>query len=249
MKREKRIKKRRNLRRARKVMGIHACMETLKVRPKKIRSIYVQKGWKQQKQIKWIVEQAQRYRIDLIEHTKQQMAGWGYGHQGTALVVEESPQLNLSKNKKSVLIYIDGLEDPRNLGAVLRTAWLMGGQGIFLPERNSIHYLTSAVAKTASGGAEHIPVEFLSRPSHWIQKIKEEGYWVYGLDKKSSCSLLEEEFGDQVVLAVGSEGKGLKPRTKLLCDRMVSIPQMSAEGNYNLSVAVALGLSRVIFKH
>ena len=243
----KKKKRRQNRHRARKVMGIHACMETLKVRPKKIRSIYVQKDWKQQKQLRWIVEQAQKYRIDLIEHTKQQMAGWGHGHQGTALVVEESPQISLSKSKKSVLVYIDGLEDPRNLGAVLRTVWLMGGQGVFLPERNSIHCLTSAVAKTASGGAEHIPVEFLSRPGPWIQKIKEKGYWVYGLDKKSSCSLFEEDFGDKVVLAVGSEGKGLKPKTKLLCDRMVSIPQMSLEGNYNLSVAVALGLSSVVF--
>ena len=91
----------------------------------------MQKNWKQQKQLKWIVEQAQRYRIDLIEHTKQQMAGWGHGHQGVALVVEENPQVSFSKSKKSVLVYIDGLEDPRNLGAVLRTGLAYGGAGSF----------------------------------------------------------------------------------------------------------------------
>ncbi len=231
---------------SRPVMGIHSCMEVLKVRPKKIRSIYLQKDWRKNSQLKWVVEQARRYRIDFFEQTKQQLASWGQGHQGVALIVEESPQWSISKSEKSVLIYIDGLEDPRNLGAILRTSWLMGVEGVFLPRRDSIQSLTSVVSKTASGGAEYVPVEFLLRPYHWIEKMKNEGYWIYGLDKKGTNSLWEEKFHKKVVLVAGSEAKGLRSRTQSLCDRLIYIPQKSLVGNYNLSVSIALGLGQVM---
>ena len=115
----------------RKVMGLHACKEVLKVRPKKIRAIYVQNNWKKNSELKFIVEQARRFRIDLVEQTKAQMASWGKGNQGASLIVEESPMFKPSSKNKSVLVFIDGLEDPRNLGSILRTSWLMGVDGIF----------------------------------------------------------------------------------------------------------------------
>ncbi len=231
----------------RKVIGIHACKETLKVRPKKVRTIYIQNNWEKNPELKFIVEQARRFRIDFIEQTKEQMASWGKGNQGTALVVEESPVFKSSSKNKSVLVFIDGLEDPRNLGSIVRTSWLMGVDGIFLPTRNSIHQITPSVSKSASGGAEHVPIQFLSRPNSWMNKQKEKGYWLYGLDPKGSTSLWEEKFNDKIILIAGSEGRGLKQTTKKLCDQLIHIPQKSSSGNYNLSVSIALALAHTIY--
>ena len=233
---------------ARKVIGIHACMEVFRVRPKKIRTLYIQKDWHRNSKLKQIVSQARRFQVHFVEQTKQQMSSWGPGHQGTALIVTEQPQLNLSKKDSSVLIYIDGLEDPRNLGAVLRTSWLMGVQGVFLPVRKSVQEVTGFTAKTASGGAEHIPVEFLFRPYDWLKNIKKKGYQLYGLDPKGKYSVFHESFFDKTVLVIGSEAQGLKAKTKNLCDQLVYIPQKSKTGSYNLSSAVAIGLGQILQK-
>ena len=232
--------------RVRKVIGLHACLEVLKIRPRKVRAVYIQTNWKQRLDLKNIVEQARRFRIDFFEQTKSQLSSWGAGHQGAALIVEESPRLQEKPPQgKSIFIFIDGLEDPRNLGAVLRSAWLMGAGAVFLPVKDSIRRMTAVVSKSASGGAEHIPVEFLNRPCQWIRKIKKQGYFVYGLDKKGPRSLWKEKMEGKIVLAVGSEGRGLKNKTKQLCDVLLSIPQVDSSGSYNLSVAVALALSQI----
>ena len=227
-------------------MGLHSCMETLKVRPKKIRSIYIQNNWKSKKDLKWIVEQSRRFRIDLIEQTRSQLFSWGENHQGIALIVEESPQVHVSKLDSAVFVFIDGLGDPRNLGAIIRTSWLMGVEGIFLPKvRNSMHHLSATVCKSASGGAEHVPVEFLEHPYKWMSQMKKEGYWIYGLDSQAKDSLQQTIFHQKTILVAGSESKGLKVKTKNLCDKTISISQKSKTGNYNLSVSIALGLSQV----
>ena len=231
----------------RKIIGIHSCKETLKVRPKKVRTIYIQRNWEKNPELKFIVEQARRFRIDFIEQTKEQMASWGRGHQGTALIVEESPVFKSPAKEKSILVFIDGLEDPRNLGSIIRTSWLMGVDGIFLPIRNSIHQMTATVSKSASGGTEHVPIQFLSSPNAWMKKQKDKGYWLYGLDPKGVASLWEESFNDKIILIAGSEGRGLKQTTKKLCDQLIYIPQKSSSGNYNLSVSIALALARTAY--
>jgi len=232
----------------RKVIGIHSCKETLKVRPKKIRTIYIQRNWKKNSELKFIVAQARRFRIDFIEQTKEQMASWGKGHQGVALIAEESPVFQPSVKDKSLLVFIDGLEDPRNRGSIVRTAWLLGVDGIFLSARNSIRQITPAVSKSASGGTEHVPIQFLSHPSSWMKRQKDKGYWLYGLDLKGSFSLLEESFNDKIILIAGSEGKGLRQPTKKLCDRLIYIPQKSSSGNYNVSVSIAVALLCIAYK-
>jgi len=175
------------------------------------------------------------------------MASWGKGHQGTALIVEESPVFKTSTKDKSILVFIDGLEDPRNLGSIVRTSWLMGVDGIFLPTRNSIQQITPAVSKSASGGAEHVPIQFLSHPNSWMKRQKTKGYWLYGLDQKGASSLWEEPLYEKIIFIAGSEGKGLKQTTKKLCDQLIYIPQKSSSGNYNLSVSIALAVSRAAY--
>ena len=233
----------------RKVMGIHSCMETLKVRPKKVRSLYIQKNWRQKKDLQWIVEQSRRFRIDLIEQTREQLFSWGANHQGVALIVEENPKFQISDLSSATFVFIDGLEDPRNLGSIIRTSWLMGVNGIFLPHiRNSMRDVSATVCKSASGGAEHVPVEFLEHPYKWMKTMKKDGFWIYGLDAKGSHSLWEEKFNEKVILVAGAESRGLKEKTKKICDKTLYIPQQSKTGSYNLSISLALGISQVLRK-
>lgn len=173
----------------------------------------------------------------------------GSGNQGLALVVEERPRFQLLNQEKSVLVYIDGIEDPRNLGALIRTSWLMGVGGIFLPAQKSLNELTTSVAKIASGGVEHIPVEPLLNPYKWIQEMKNKGYWIYGLHQKGETSIWKEKFNDKIILIIGSEARGIRQKTKNVCDRLVYIPQNHSQANYNLSVAVALGLGQIFHQH
>lgn len=237
------MKRTRNFRqRTRQVMGIHSCLETIKVRPKKIRTLYVQDSWSDNHDLKAIVQQARRYKIHWEEQTRQQLNSFGQGHQGVALTVEESPEWKKSSTSPITLIYIDGIEDPRNLGAIIRTSWLMGVDALFLPTRRSIQALTSAVCKTASGGVEHVPVEFISHPLMWLQRMKKKDFWIYGLDPKAEKTLDSQSFAEKRIFVVGSEGKGVSLSIKKQCDHWVSIPQNNKDASYNLSVAVALGL-------
>ena len=243
------MKKRKVLKKSsRSVIGIHSCLEVFKVRPKKIRTLYLRKDWKNHSHLKKFVELSRRYRIDLIEQTNQQLSSWGQGHQGVALVVEERPQFQFVDKDRSILIFMDGLEDPRNLGALIRTSWLMGVDGIFLPPRRSLVHLTASVSKVASGGTEYVPVETLLHPYKWMKEMKDKGYWIYGLSSDGETSLWKEKFNEKVILVVGSEGKGLKQKTKSYCDRLLSIPQKHSQASYNLSVAVALGLGQITQK-
>ena len=241
-----RSSRRKHFQKIRKVIGIHSCLETLKVRPKKIRSIYVQTNWKKSKDLSFIAEKARQHKIDFFELSKAQLASWGMGHQGAALIVEESPRADLSKGaKEGVFIFIDGSQDPRNLGAVLRTAWLMGVLGVFLPEEKSIQKLTALVCKTASGGAEYVPVEFLKNPALWLSQMKKKGFHLCGLDPSAKLSLFDFKFKEKTILIFGSEDRGLRSKTKSLCDHLIRIPQTCPSGSYNLAAASALTMGAV----
>lgn len=225
---------------ARQVIGIHSCLETLKVRPRKVRAIYIQKNWSQNKELKKVIEYARQYKIEVIEKNKSQLHSFGVGHQGVALTVEENPHCDL--NSASTLIYIDRIEDPRNLGSIIRTSWLMGVNGIFLPKQDSIKNLTSTVNKVASGGVEHVPVEFIDQPKKWFEKMKKHGFWFYSLDSRSKKTISDISFSDKKIFVLGCEGRGIRPSIKNQCDEHVSIPQVEKTAHYNLSVALSITL-------
>ena len=151
-----------------------------------------------------------------------------------------SPVLN-----NPALVYLDRVEDPRNLGAVLRSAWLLGAGGVLLPARGSVG-LVASVMKAGAGAAEHVPVEFVSSPVHQIRTLKQAGFWVGGLDREGNKSLWDQELSHPTLFVVGSEAKGIRSTVKNLCDEVLHIPQATSQGNMNLSHAVVLALGEFV---
>jgi len=241
------IKKNKKVR-IRTVIGWHSCQETLQVCPEKILSLYLRPYWSTKKKLKLLGNLAKTKQVKIQSISLKKLDQMGEGHQSVALEVKGRPRWKghqMETKKKQVLLFLDRINDPRNLGSVLRCAWLTGTQAILLPSKGSVG-LTSSVMKAAAGGAEHVPVEFCHSPFHQIKSLKEAGFFVCGLDRNGSKSLWVQSFLGSVLFIIGSEDQGIRSTLKNLCDDILFIPQKSPTGHFNLSHAVALALTEFL---
>jgi 23S rRNA (guanosine2251-2'-O)-methyltransferase len=234
-----------DLKNTRVVIGDHAIQEVLKTHRSLIQNVWLQKGFESSEELRELEKECRSHRIPMEIRSKEQLTKDFPSHQGAVLIVEGRPHLDwtaLAEKRESIVLFLDGIEDPHNLGAILRTAWLMGVDALFIPQDRSVH-LTATVHKVACGGVEHVPVEIVPSFQAAIEKLKEYGYWVFGLSHKASKVLYNFKFPEKVVWMVGAEDKGLRSTSERLCDEMAKLPQVSAEASYNASVAAALALS------
>jgi 23S rRNA (guanosine2251-2'-O)-methyltransferase len=139
---------------------------------------------------------------------------------------------------------LDGITDPHNLGAIVRSAEALGAHGLVLPQRRSAG-LTGSVAKVAAGALEHLPVARVVNLNRALETLKEEGYRVIGLAGEGSVSLTEADLDGPLVIVTGSEGSGLSMLTRKHCDQLVRIPLRGATPSLNASVATAMVLYEV----
>ncbi len=140
-----------------------------------------------------------------------------------------------------MLVVLDGVEDPHNLGAILRTANAAGADAVIIPERRAVG-LTDVVAKAAAGAMEHVPVVRVTNVAQTLTRSKKTGYWVYGLDERGTTPYTEVEFTEPAVLVLGGEGKGLHQHVREACDFLVSIPMAGKIPSLNVSVATRVVL-------
>ncbi|MEK7358403.1 MAG: TrmH family RNA methyltransferase, partial [Bdellovibrionota bacterium] len=213
---------------ARWVVGIHSCTETLKVRPKAIREIWLRLDYESSEQLREIAEQAAHHRIKIHTRSPGQLDTVGSGNQGVALAVTQNPELDWSSLEgpgPKLILICDGLEDPHNLGSILRTAWLTAVDAILIPVDRAVG-LTPAVCKIASGGAEHVPVEASSNLPVEMKRLKDMGFWIYGLSEKGTRKPWEFELPEKAAWVIGSEGSGMRITTERACDELVRIPQV-----------------------
>lgn len=232
----------------RTVIGFHAIREILQVSPTAIEQVWIRQGWEDSQELKDLHRQLQSKNLKIEEKPVGLMDKVMPSHQGVAVFAGTTPQMNWSQieqDKKSILLVLDGLEDPHNLGAILRTSWLMGVSGALTPEDRSAG-LTSTVHKVACGGVEHVPVERTTNFSKPIERLKKQGYWVFGLSAEGKQDLFDLKIPDKIVWCIGSEGKGLRTTTERLCDELVRIPQLSNAASYNASVATAIALTETL---
>ncbi len=151
-----------------------------------------------------------------------------------ALFLEEEKQ-----KKKSLVVLLDELEDPHNVGAIIRSAVSFGASGILLPEHGQTS-ITGTVVKTASGMNFLLPICCIGNVNTELTKLKKEGYWIYGLDGEGKENITKTTFDNKTVLVVGAEGKGIREKTKELCDFVVSIPIDVKVDSLNASVAASV---------
>ena len=228
----------------RQVIGIHSCLEALKVNAKYVERCFFKKNWANHSELKKLFQEAKNLNVPIKIVGDRTLDRFGSSHQGVALVVKTAPQWkeNLTSSSRRVVLLLDEVVDPQNLGAMLRTAWLMGVEAVFIPEHRSVG-LTATVSKVASGAVEHVPVQKEKNLARRIESLKKEGFWVYGLSQTAQISFWDISFSEKVAWVVGSEAKGLRPSMVKACDELVAIPQANLQASFNASVAVALALS------
>ena len=150
----------------------------------------------------------------------------------------------LQQQNKAVLLLLDGIEDPRNLGAVIRSAEAFGAMAVILP-RDRTAPLSSVALKAAAGAGERLDVVRVINLARAIGELQERGVQVYGLAAEGEESLADLTFGPLVALVLGGEGKGLRRLTREKCDALVNIPMSGAVGSLNVAVAAGIGLYAV----
>ncbi len=190
--------------------------------------------------------------IDEVETHRLNQLTDRANHQGVAAQVAAYEYLDLEdllqqarqKVAQPVFLAADGITDPHNLGAILRTAEGMGAQGLIIPQRRAVG-ITATVAKVAAGALESLPVARVVNLNQTLETLKAEGFWIYGLASTGSQPIHTIQFTEPTVLVVGAEGEGLSLLTQRRCDQLVSIPLRGKVASLNASVAVGMALYEV----
>ncbi len=164
-------------------------------------------------------------------------------HQGVVAVGAAHSYADLSQVLPGarLLIVLDGVEDPHNLGAIVRSAHAAGANAVIVPERRAAG-LTETVAKAATGALEHLPVVRVGNINLTLEELKKAGFWIYGLDERGGQLYAETGYTAPTVFVLGGEGHGLHDLVKKHCDALVRIPMAGAIASLNVSVAAGIVL-------
>jgi len=164
-------------------------------------------------------------------------------HQGVVALGAAGPHAELEDllADAKLLVVLDGIEDPHNLGAIVRTAHAAGAAAVVIPERRAAG-LTETVAKAAAGALEHLPVARVTNVSRTLEMLKARGFWIYGLDERGAQDYDRADYALPTVFVLGGEGKGLHELVKKHCDLLVRIPLAGRISSLNVSVAAGIVL-------
>jgi 23S rRNA (guanosine2251-2'-O)-methyltransferase len=162
-------------------------------------------------------------------------------HQGVVAEVDPYPYADASsllRRKGALLVALDQVQDPRNLGAVCRSAELAGAAGLVIPERRSAE-VTAVACKASAGAVEHLDVARVRNLADWLGEAKAAGFWIWGADPEASAAPWQVDLSGPTVLVLGGEGKGIRPRVAAACDGLVALPRRGRIESLNLSAAAA----------
>jgi len=221
------------------VYGFHSVREALRHRPQQIARILVsasRTGARKQE----IMELCQGHRIELqVVEEPVLRARAGNAHNGFAAELNDLQPVSggTSERDPNLIVLLEDVQDPRNLGAVLRVCEGVGVGRLLIRDRGSAP-ITATVAKTSAGASEWLDSERIGNSANELERLKEAGFWVYGTVVEGEPPWAVDLSGP-VVLCFGGEERGLRTRTRSLCDRMIGLPMRGRVGSLNLSTAVA----------
>jgi 23S rRNA (guanosine2251-2'-O)-methyltransferase len=152
---------------------------------------------------------------------------------------------NATRGQRGLIVLLDGVEDPHNLGAIVRTALAAGAHGVVIPERRAAG-LTDTVARASAGALAHLPVARVTNLVRTMEELKEAGYWLVGLDEDGDKTYTEVDYTSPLGIVLGGEGKGLHELTRKRCDFVVKLPTMGPVKSLNVSVAAGVVLFEVL---
>ncbi len=188
--------------------------------------------------------------VSISSNEMEKMCDGGV-HQGLAAELKPYQTVSLeeiiiraNKKTKKIIVMLDSINDPHNLGAILRSADVFEAAGIVLPKHNSVS-LNATVAKTSAGAINYVPVAVVNNLNQAIKTLKEEGYWVVSTDGSATIDYSSIKYDFPVVVVIGSEGKGVSPLVLKNSDYVVKIPQFGHVNSLNASVAAGILLAEV----
>jgi 23S rRNA (guanosine2251-2'-O)-methyltransferase len=166
-------------------------------------------------------------------------------HQGAVAEVDPYPYADpgaLLRPPDALIVALDQVQDPRNLGAICRSAEFAGAAGVVIPKRRSAE-VTAVVCKTSAGAVEHLDVARVRNLADWLAEAKEASFWIWGGDAEASQAPWDADLSGSTVLVLGGEGKGIRPRVGSACDGLVALPRAGSIDSLNVSAAAAALLS------
>ncbi len=231
-----------------RISRLNPLLEAVKSSPKRINKIFIQKDRKHQK-ISEIIHLAKASDIPFLFVPRQKLDRLASGHQGVVALVspKEFSSLEdiLSSAKVPFLVLLDSIEDPQNLGAIIRTAEGAGTDGIVLGERRSVG-LSETVRSVSAGALEHLKVARVKNLARTMDELRDKGIWLVGAEGGVKDLWHEFDYTLPVGLVFGSEGKGLRPLIRKKCDKILSLPLLGRVTSLNVAAAAAIFLYEVL---
>jgi len=218
---------------------------------KTVNKIYIQKGLKELNEIKKealdkkiVVVDSDKYKLDKLSNNKP--------HQGIVASfteykyydVEDILEYANSKNEAPMVVILDKIEDPQNLGAIIRSAECMGAHGVIIAKRNACA-VTDTVEKVAAGACSYMRVARVANITETIKKLKDNGLWIYGLDMDGKENIYNYDLTGSIGIVVGNEGEGMSRLVKENCDEILKIPMTGNINSLNASASLAMTIYEV----
>jgi 23S rRNA (guanosine2251-2'-O)-methyltransferase len=235
-------------RRGNVLCGINAIEEALRHGTRRIDTIWIADG-KAGKRLRQVMALAamRKTPIEPIPAVRLTQVAGTTAHQGIVAFVTSAAALSFDQFTTQImaqhpippLVVLDGVKDPRNLGAIIRSAAAFGVGGVVVPGRRAVG-LTGTVAKVAAGGLEHVAVTEVTNLSQTLQRLKQVGFWIVGADEHAAMSCQAFTFPTLLALVLGEEGSGISPLVKRHCDALVHIPTRGPLRSLNVAVAAAV---------
>ena len=219
------------------------------INAKKVLKVFLVTSFNDQKIINLIKEN--KINCVTVSHSEMERMSEGGVHQGVAAELKPYQTVSLEeiifkarKKEKKIIVMLDNISDPHNLGAILRSADVFEASGVILPKHNSVS-LNATVAKTSAGAINYVPVAIVNNLNQAIKTLKDEGYWVVATDGSATISYSSIKYDFPVVVVIGSEGKGVSSLVLKNSDYIVKIPQFGHVNSLNASVAAGILLAEV----
>src|SRR4029077_5509613 len=234
------------------IYGINAVSEALKARGRAFEWVGMAKE-RHDLRLQRLIEDCRRLSVPVrfMQRSELDRMAGHVAHQGVVAVTLAKQYSDLDdvigakREKYSLVIVLDGVEDPHNLGAILRTADAAGANGVVIPERRAAS-VTGTVTKAPAGASEHLPIAKVTNIARTVEELKERNIWTVGLDERSKQTYDALDYNMDCALVLGAEGKGLHDLVKKKCDFLVSIPMLGKVPSLNVSVAGAVVMYEIV---
>ena len=236
--------------------GINPVLEALRAHPADVERVLVERGrgGRLSSGGERVVELAAQHRVQVVDVPPQELARRSSGgvHQGVGAELrdfayaepEDLLDLARASGRPPFLLVLDGVTDPQNLGALVRSAHALGAHGVVVP-RDRAAGITPAAAKAAAGALEHCKVAQVTNLARALEQLKEAGVWTVALAADSDAELHEVDLTSPIALVMGSEGKGVRPLVRKTCDHVARIAMAGKVGSLNVAAAGAIALYEV----